>query len=100
MKPNSFSVAITSSNTRNEPLANGTTIGKIKGQTKRLSAAYNQALVVLYDKTTLQPITIRKPDENGDYSFLGLTTNIKTFIVAFDEMQQFNAVIQDNVVSK
>lgn len=100
MKPNSFSVAITSSNTSNEPFANSTTIGKIIGQTKRLSAAYNQAFVVLYGKSSLRPIGVRAPDQNGNYQFLGLNTDLKTFIVAFDEMQQFNAVIQDNVVPK
>lgn len=100
MKPNSFSVAITSSNTSNEPFANSTTIGKIKGQTKRLSAAYNQAFVVLYDKSSLKPIAVKKPSQNGNYQFLGLNTDLKTFIIAFDEMQQYNAVIQDKVIAK
>ena len=48
----------------------------------------------------MQPITITKPDNDGNYQFLGLSTSLKTFIVAFDQGQQFNAVIQDNVVPK
>lgn len=75
-------------------------IAKIKGSTKRLGDAYQNATVVLYNKANLQPISARKPDQNGNYQFLGLNTDLKTFIVAFDQNQQFNAVIQDNVVPK
>lgn len=76
------------------------TIAKIKGSTKKLGQQYQDATVVLYNKANLQPIAVRKPDQNGNYRFLGLNTDLKTFIVAFDQKQQFNAVIQDNVVPK
>lgn len=75
-------------------------VTKIKGSTKKLGEAYKDAIVVLYGKANLQPIAVRKPDQNGNYQFLGLNTDLKTFIVALDQKQQFNAVIQDNVVPK
>lgn len=73
---------------------------KVKGSIRKLGQQYQNATVVLYNKANLQPIAIRKPDQNGNYQFLGLNTDLKTFIVAFDQKQQFNAVIQDNVVPK
>ncbi|MCK4077497.1 hypothetical protein [Acinetobacter radioresistens] len=76
------------------------TVASIKGSIKKLGTKYSQALVFLYNKTDLLPIAIRKPDANGNYQFLGLNTDLKTFIVAFDKNKQFNAVIQDNVVPK
>lgn len=76
------------------------TIAKIQGSVKKLGQQYQNATVVLYNKANLQPIAVRKPDQNGNYKFLGLNTDLKTFIVAFDKKQQFNAVIQDNVVPK
>ena len=78
----------------------GPIVAKIKGSVKALGQQYKDATIALYNKTNLQPIAIRKPDQNGNYQFLGLNTNLKTFIVAFDKNQQFNAVIQDNVVPK
>lgn len=76
------------------------TIASIMGSVKKLGQNYQNATVVLYSKANLQPIAIRKPKENGDYSFIGLTTDMKAFVVAFDANKQFNAVIQDNVVPK
>ena len=78
----------------------GPVIAKVKGSVKKLGQQYQNATVVLYNKANLQPIAIRKPDQNGNYQFLGLNTDLKTFIVAFDQKRQFNAVIQDNVVPK
>lgn len=75
-------------------------IAKIKGSVKKLGNAYQNANIVLYNKADLQPIAVRKPDENGNYQFFGLNTSLKTFIVAFDAKKQYNAVIQDNVVPK
>jgi len=78
----------------------GPIVAKIKGSVKKIGNQYKDAIVVLYNKANLQPIAIRKPDQNGNYQFFGLNTDLKTFIVAFDKKQQFNAVIQDNVVPK
>ena len=78
----------------------GPIAAKVKGSVKKLGQQYKDATLVLYNKVNLQPIAVKKPDENGDYQFLGLNTNLKTFIVALDQNQQYNAVIQDNVVPK
>lgn len=78
----------------------GPVIAKIQGSVKKIGYKYNEATIALYNKANLQPIAVRKPDQNGNYQFLGLNTDLKTFIVAFDQKQQFNAVIQDNVVPK
>ena len=83
-----------------QSLPTGPVVAKIQGSVKKLGEQYKDATVVLYSKANLQPIAIRKPDQNGNYQFLGLNTNLKTFIIAFDQNQQFNAVIQDNVVPK
>jgi len=91
-------MALQSSNYFQE--TSGSIIAKIQGSMNKLGQQYQDASVVLYNKTNLLPIAVRKPDQNGNYQFLGLNTDLKTFIVAFDEKQQFNAVIQDNVVPK
>lgn len=75
-------------------------IAKIQGSIKKLGQQYKDAKIVLYNKANLQPIAVRKPDQNGNYQFLGLNRDLKTFIVALDQNQEFNAVIQDNVVPK
>lgn len=76
------------------------TVAKVKSSVKKLGQAYQNTNIVLYDKSTLEPLAVRKPDQYGNYQFLGLNTDLKIFIVALDQNQQFNAVIQDNVVPK
>lgn len=83
-----------------QQITTGPVVAKVAGSVKKLGQQYQDATVVLYNKGNLLPIAVRKPDQNGDYQFLGLNTDLKTFIVAFDKKQQFNAVIQDNVVPK
>lgn len=83
-----------------QSMKTGKIIAKISGTTKKLGEKYKNATVVLYNKANLQPIAVQKPDINGQYQFAGLNTDLKIFIVAFDKKQQFNAVIQDNVVPK
>lgn len=100
MNPVSFKPMPSSSNLQPTILTPISIIGSIKGSVKKLGQNYQNADVVLYHKANLQPIAIRKPKENGDYSFMGLTTDIKTFVIAFDAKKQFNAVIQDQVVPK
>ncbi|CAD9197712.1 hypothetical protein QAC21B_03898 [Acinetobacter bohemicus] len=78
----------------------GPVVAKVKGSVKKLGQQYKDATLVLYNKANLQPIAVKKPDENGNYQFFGLNSNLNTFIVAFDQKQKFNAVIQDNVVPK
>lgn len=76
------------------------TVAMIQGSVKKASITYQKAVIALYNKSNLQLIAVRKPDQNGNYKFLGLNTDLKTFIVAFDQKQEYNAVIQDNVVPK
>jgi hypothetical protein len=95
-----ISRSVRPSNNLLQNIATGPIVAKVQGSTKKLGEAYQNATVVLYNKANLQPIAVRKPDQNGNYQFLGLNTDLKTFIVAFDQKQQFNAVIQDNVVPK
>lgn len=83
-----------------QSIATGPVVAKIQGSVKKLGQQYQNATIVLYNKANLLPILTKKPDTNGDYQFLGLNTDLNTFIVAFDKKQQFNAVIQDNVVPK
>ncbi|OUY10549.1 hypothetical protein CAP42_05985 [Acinetobacter indicus] len=98
MKP--CSRVATKTNNHFQNIQAGQVIAKIQGSVKKLGQQYQDATVLLYNKANLQPIAMRKPDQNGNYQFLGLNTDLKTFIVAFDKKQQFNAVIQDNVVPK
>ena len=100
MNPVSFKPMPSSNSLQPTILTPTSIIGSIKGSVKKLGQNYQNADVVLYNKANLQPIAIRKPKENGDYSFMGLTTDIKTFVIAFDTKKQFNAVIQDQVVAK
>lgn len=100
MKPCSRKVMPFVNNLQPTILTPTSVLGSVKGSVKKLGQNYQNASVVLYSKADLQPIAIRKPKENGDYSFLGLTTDMKTFVVAFDANKQLNAVIQDNVVPK
>lgn len=83
-----------------QSIATGPVVAKIQGSVKKLGQQYQNASVVLYNKANLLPIAIRRPDQNGNYQFLGLNTDLNTFIVAFDQNQQFNSVIQDNVEPK
>lgn len=98
MKPISFKPLL--SDYLLQSVATGAVVAKITGSVKKLGEKYQDATIVLYNKANLQPIAIKKPDQNGNYQFLGLNTDLRTYIVAFDQKQQFNAVIQDNVVPK
>jgi hypothetical protein len=98
MKP--VKMRIRKSDTLLQAISTGPIVARVSGSVKRLGSNYRDAVVMLYNKANLQLIAIKKPDENGNYQFSGLNTDLKTFIVAFDQKQQFNAVIQDNVVPK
>lgn len=78
----------------------GPVIASIEGSVKKNGNQYRNALLVLFNAKNFMPIAAKSPDTDGKYSFAGLNTELKTFIVAFDNKKQFNAVIQDNVVPK
>lgn len=98
MKPCRRRALNSSNNLVNLPI--GLAVGGIKGSVQKLNQHYKHAAIALFNKDNFQIIALRKPDENGHYKFAGLSTNLKTFILAFDTNKQYNAVIQDNVVPK
>lgn len=100
MKPCSQKVKKTGNLLQEIRFGSKDTVASIKGSTKKLGENYKDALAVIYNRANLQPIAVRKPDENGEYKFLGLNTNLTCFIIGFDNNKQYNAVIQDNVVPK
>lgn len=100
MKPCSRNTLSSTSLLQNIGFGAKNTVASIKGSTKEIGEKYKNCLIVLYNKENLQPLSIRKPDENCNYQFLGLNNSIKCFVVAFDLSKQYNAVIQDNVVPK
>lgn len=100
MKPISRKVMPSGSLLQNVGFGTKNTVASIKGSTKKLGERYKNCLIVLYNKANLQPLAVRRPDEDCDYQFLDLNTDLNTFVVAFDNTKQYNAVIQDNVVPK
>ncbi|MFW1859224.1 hypothetical protein [Acinetobacter defluvii] len=100
MKPISRKVMLSGNLLQHVGFGSKNTVANIKGSTTKLGEKYRNCLVVLYNKANLQPLAMIRPDENCDYQFLGLNTDLQTFIVAFDNTKQYNAVIQDNVVPK
>lgn len=95
-----FSRSVKSSSSYLQNIDVGPVVAKIQGSVRELGQQYKDATVALYNKQNLQPLAIRKPDQAGNYQFLGLNTNLKTFIMAFDKQHKFNAIIQDNVRPK
>ena len=81
-------------------IPNNGTVASIKGTVKKLGGQYSDAMILLFNKSNYQLIAATQPKDDGSYKFLGLHDGLKTFVVAFDKKQQFNAVIQDNVVPK
>lgn len=55
--------------------------------------------VRLYEKLTGLKRAETITDNNGNYKFVGLQP-VEFFLVAHDPAQQYNAVIQDNVIPK
>lgn len=72
----------------------------ISGSVEKLGEKYANSKVCVFRKTDMKLLAVRKPDTSGSYIIRGLNKDITTFIVAFDDNQQYNAVIQDNVVPK
>ena len=100
MKPCSRKVISTGNLLQDIGFGTKNTVASIKGSVTKLGVNYVNATVVLYNKANLQPLAVRRPDENGDYEINGLNNSLTCFIIAFDNNRQFNAVIQDNVVPK
>lgn len=70
----------------------------IKGQVREVGAPI-PCRVRLFERVTGRVLTEKATDQNGFYEFDHLTKT-KFFIVAHHPLNQYNAVIQDNVVPK
>lgn len=72
---------------------------KIKGKTLK-NGTVIQSIVRCYDKASGVLLLQTTSDNEGKYSFSGLSKHSKYCVVSHDPASQFNAVIQDNVVPK
>lgn len=71
--------------------------GRIDGQVEKESISYENAKICVFVKSTRSLLWEFKPGGNGAYSIRNIDPKIEYFIVAFDESQEYNAVIQDMV---
>lgn len=53
--------------------------------------------VVLFDAGSLRLVRVTSSNANGEYLFPYLNQNRRFVVAAFDDQNQFNAVIRDNV---
>lgn len=83
-------------NPNSDPIENGDC--SIKGQVKELGNNI-PCRVRLFEKSIGRLIADVATDEVGNYEFLNLIKT-KFFIVAHHPLNQYNAVVQDNVVPK
>lgn len=72
---------------------------KINGGVAKMNSKIS-AWVSVYERTSGLLIDKVKSSADGNYEFRDLSTRHRFFIIAHDPDQQFNAVIQDNVVPK
>ncbi len=73
--------------------------GRIKGTTKKQGVSIS-CLVRVYEKSSGRLIDQQLSDQYGFYQFMNLKKSAQYLILGFDPNQNFNAVIQDNVVPK
>lgn len=83
-------------NPNSDPIQNGSY--SIKGQAKELGNNI-PCRVRLFEKSTGRLIADVATDEVGNYKFINLM-KARFFVVAHHPENQYNAVIQDNVVPK
>jgi hypothetical protein len=74
--------------------------GQIKGVIKKLGGDYSRVPVCIFKKSNRQLLWETKSKSDGSYSFRNIAKELECFVVAFDPNNQYNAVIQDNVVPK
>ena len=75
---------------------------KILGTTKKLGQVYADVTVRLYERQSGNKLHIAdtQSDENGKYMFLNLPNDKQFYVVGIDPLENYNAVIQDNLVPK
>lgn len=71
--------------------------GRIDGQVEKESILYENAIICVFVKSTRSLLWEFKPGINGAYSVRNVDPKTEYFILAFDESQEYNAVIQDMV---
>ena len=74
--------------------------GRIKGVVKKQGEAFGLTPVFAYKRSNGQLLWRTSSNQDGSYEFRNIATELKCFVVALDPNNQFNAVIQDNVVPK
>ena len=74
--------------------------GQIKGTTKKVGANYSPVPVCVFRRDNRQLLWEIKSKADGSYAFRNIAVGLECFVVAFDPNNQYNAVIQDNVVPK
>ena len=75
-------------------------LGKVDGVTKKLGSNYSPVPVCLFRRDNRQLLWETKSKADGSYAFRNIAVGLECFVVAFDPNNQYNAVIQDNVVPK
>ena len=75
-------------------------LGQIKGTTKKLGANYAPVPVCVFKRSNRQFLWETTSKADGSYAFRNIAVGLECFVVAFDPNNQYNAVIQDNVVPK
>jgi len=78
----------------------GSIYGGIKGTIKMLGQPNPGSTIYLLLKPSMVVQSVTVSAKDGKYQFKGLNAANLFVVVAFDKKQQFNAVIQDNVVPK
>lgn len=73
--------------------------GKIEGTTKKQNVIYANVQVCLFKRSTRQLLWETKSKSDGSYAFRNVVAGLECFIVSFDPNNQFNAVIQDKIVT-
>lgn len=74
--------------------------GQIKGTTKKLGTNYAPVPVCVFKRSNRQLLWETKSSPDGSYAFRNIAKGLECFVVAFDQNEQYNAVIQDKVVAK
>lgn len=74
--------------------------GQIKGTTKKVGANYSPVPVCVFRRDTRQLLWETKSKANGYYAFRNIAKGLECFVVAFDQNEEYNAVISDKVVAK
>ena len=71
--------------------------GQIDGWVEKELIPYENAKICVFIRSTRTLLWEFKPRSNGSYSIRNINPNTEYFVVAFDESQEYNAVIQDMV---